>query len=196
MLEFFPEAPHSTRGGDTLAQKVAKAGVKREDGYLYFIDKQGTCPGRKWPAVVKGGKPTKVAKVGVKKEKGYLYFLDKQGTFPAPRWSAVNPVPARFGATARGRGGRASLIPPPFGENGGGGVNFGGGVRAGGWVSRGRSTERSCSVKSRPAGRAGHSLGPPPLAELDVGVRSDVRRPVSVLPDTACVAGAEELLEV
>ena len=24
-----------------MAQKVAKAGVKRQDGYLYFIDKQG-----------------------------------------------------------------------------------------------------------------------------------------------------------
>jgi len=24
-----------------MAQKVAKAGVKREDGFLYFIDKQG-----------------------------------------------------------------------------------------------------------------------------------------------------------
>ena len=24
-----------------MAEKVAKAGVKRQDGYLYFIDKQG-----------------------------------------------------------------------------------------------------------------------------------------------------------
>ena len=24
-----------------MAQKVEKAGVKRQDGYLYFIDKQG-----------------------------------------------------------------------------------------------------------------------------------------------------------
>lgn len=63
-----------------MAQKVAKVGVKREKGYLYFIDKQGdvSCAvmarGNK-----KGGKPKKVAKVGVKKQAGYLYFLDKQG---------------------------------------------------------------------------------------------------------------------
>ena len=63
-----------------MAQKVAKVGVKRQKGYLYFIDKQGdvSCAmmarGNK-----KGGKPKKVAKVGVEKKDGYLYFLDKQG---------------------------------------------------------------------------------------------------------------------
>ncbi|MDD5020164.1 MAG: hypothetical protein PHH75_06655 [Candidatus Omnitrophica bacterium] len=63
-----------------MAQKVAKVGVKRQKGYLYFIDKAGdvSCAvmarGKK-----KGGKPKKVAKVGVDKKDGYLYFLDKQG---------------------------------------------------------------------------------------------------------------------
>ena len=63
-----------------MAQKVAKVGVKRQKGFLYFIDKQGdvSCAvmarGKK-----KGGKPKKVAKVGVDKKDGYLYFLDKQG---------------------------------------------------------------------------------------------------------------------
>ncbi|MDD5687038.1 MAG: hypothetical protein PHE88_04290 [Elusimicrobia bacterium] len=65
-----------------MAQKVAKAGVKRQDGYLYYIDKQGDVSRAKMARGKKGGKktkPEKVAKVGVKKEKGYLYFLDKQG---------------------------------------------------------------------------------------------------------------------
>lgn len=64
-----------------MAEKVAKAGVKKEGGYLYFVDKQGDIcraamarGGKK-----KGGKPQKVAKVGAKKESGYLYFVDKQG---------------------------------------------------------------------------------------------------------------------
>jgi len=63
-----------------MAQKVAKVGVKRQKGYLYFIDKHGdvSCAvmarGNK-----KGGKPKKVAKVGIDKKDGYLYFLDKQG---------------------------------------------------------------------------------------------------------------------
>ena len=63
-----------------MAQKVAKVGVKKEKGYLYFVDKHGdiSCAimarGNK-----KGGKPKKVAKVGIKKQSGYLYFIDKNG---------------------------------------------------------------------------------------------------------------------
>lgn len=63
-----------------MAQKVAKVGVKRQKGFLYFIDKQGdvSCAVMARGAK-KGGKPKKVAKVGVDKKDGYLYFLDKQG---------------------------------------------------------------------------------------------------------------------
>ncbi|MBI2119427.1 MAG: hypothetical protein HYT97_07365 [Elusimicrobia bacterium] len=63
-----------------MAQKVEKTGVKREEGYLYYIDKQGDVSRAKMArGGKKGGKPEKVKKVGIKKEKGYLYFLDKQG---------------------------------------------------------------------------------------------------------------------
>ena len=63
-----------------MAEKVLKVGMGREDGFLYYIDKDGDIArvqmarGRK-----KGGKPKKVEKCGIKKEKGYLYFLDKKG---------------------------------------------------------------------------------------------------------------------
>lgn len=63
-----------------MAEKVVKVGVKREDGYLYYIDKQGDVSKVKMArGGKKGGKPSKAAKAGVKKEAGYLYFLDKQG---------------------------------------------------------------------------------------------------------------------
>ena len=63
-----------------MAEKVAKAGVKREEGFLYYIDKQGDISRAKMArGGKKGGKPEKVSKVGVKKESGYLYFLDKKG---------------------------------------------------------------------------------------------------------------------
>jgi 20S proteasome alpha/beta subunit len=63
-----------------MAQKVGKAGVKKEKGYLYFVDKAGDVSRAKMArGGKKGGRPEKVAKVGVKKEKGYLYFVDKQG---------------------------------------------------------------------------------------------------------------------
>ena len=63
-----------------MAEKVQKAGVKREDGYLYYIDKQGDVSRAKMArGGKKGGKPEKVSKLGVKKESGYLYYLDKKG---------------------------------------------------------------------------------------------------------------------
>lgn len=63
-----------------MATKVTKCGIKREKGYLYFIDKAGDVSKAKMArGKQKGGKPQKVAKVGVKKQKGYLYFVDKQG---------------------------------------------------------------------------------------------------------------------
>ena len=63
-----------------MAQKVSKVGVKREEGFLYFIDKQGDVSRAKMArGGKKGGKPEKVTKVGLKKEKGYLYYLDKKG---------------------------------------------------------------------------------------------------------------------
>ncbi len=66
-----------------MAEKVAKVGVKKEKGYLYFVDKAGDVSrakmargGRKKGST---GKPEKVAKAGVKKDKGYLYFVDRNG---------------------------------------------------------------------------------------------------------------------
>ena len=64
-----------------MAEKVAKVGVKKTDGMLYFVDKQGdiSCASmaRGGGKAKKGAK--KVAKVGVKKVGGYLYFVDKAG---------------------------------------------------------------------------------------------------------------------
>ena len=63
-----------------MAQIVEKLGIKREAGYLYYIDKDGDV-GKVQMARggKKGKKASKVEKVGIKKEKGYLYFLDKNG---------------------------------------------------------------------------------------------------------------------
>ncbi|MDI6641418.1 MAG: hypothetical protein QME68_03795 [Elusimicrobiota bacterium] len=63
-----------------MAEKVCKVGVKKADGYLYFVDKQGDVSRVKMArGGKKGGKKEKVAKAGVKKQDGYLYFVDKQG---------------------------------------------------------------------------------------------------------------------
>jgi len=64
-----------------MAQKVAKVGIKREKGYLYFLDKKGNVSRAKMARGKKRGKSKiqVVEKVGVKKKSGYLYFIDKQG---------------------------------------------------------------------------------------------------------------------
>jgi hypothetical protein len=63
-----------------MAEKVHKAGIEREQGFLYYIDKQGDISRAKMArGGKKGGKPSKVLKVGLKKQSGYLYFLDKKG---------------------------------------------------------------------------------------------------------------------
>ncbi|MDD5222706.1 MAG: hypothetical protein PHE84_01835 [bacterium] len=66
-----------------MAQKVEKVGVKREKGWLYYIDKQGNVSRKK---MARGGakkqnlgKAEVVSKTGIKREAGYLYFIDKQG---------------------------------------------------------------------------------------------------------------------
>ncbi len=63
-----------------MAEKVVKLGIKRQKGYLYFIDKKGDVSCAKMArGKKKGGSPQKVAKCCITKKKGYLYFVDKKG---------------------------------------------------------------------------------------------------------------------
>jgi hypothetical protein len=65
-----------------MATKIAKTGITRERGWLYYLDKNGDVSRTK---MARGGgrgakgKPQRVAKVGVKREDGFLYFVDKDG---------------------------------------------------------------------------------------------------------------------
>lgn len=63
-----------------MAQKVAKVGIKRKKGYLYYVDKRGNVVETKMArGKSKGGGGKVIAKPGVKKVKGCLYFIDKAG---------------------------------------------------------------------------------------------------------------------
>ena len=69
-----------------MAEMVAKVGVKKEKGYLYFVDKKGDVSRAKMArGKKKGGSPQVVAKVGIKKKSGYLYFIDKKGNISAAK---------------------------------------------------------------------------------------------------------------
>jgi len=63
-----------------MATKVAKVGIKRKKGYLYYVDKKGNVVETKMArGKSKGGGAKVIAKPAVKKQKGYLYFIDKAG---------------------------------------------------------------------------------------------------------------------
>ena len=64
-----------------MATKVARTGVTRETGYLYFLDKTGDVS--RVPMARGGqsrkGEASKVAVAGVRRETGWLYFIDRDG---------------------------------------------------------------------------------------------------------------------
>ena len=63
-------------------EKVFKAGIQREPGWLYYFDNGNVMRTR----MVRGGqkkkpgdRPEVVLKTDVKREDGFIYYLDKQG---------------------------------------------------------------------------------------------------------------------
>jgi len=72
-----------------MAEVVAKVGVKKVKGYLYFVDKKGHVSRAKMARGKKKGKAKieLVAKAGVKKKSGYLYFIDKHGHISCAKMS-------------------------------------------------------------------------------------------------------------
>jgi hypothetical protein len=64
-----------------MAEVLAKAGVKRQSGWLYFVDKNGNAA--RVQMARKGVKTSKKQEVlyraGVKRQAGWLYFIDKKG---------------------------------------------------------------------------------------------------------------------
>ena len=64
-----------------MAEVVCKCGVKRQSGYLYFVNKDGNAARVQMArAGQKTSKKQEVLhKCGVKRKSGYLYFIDKKG---------------------------------------------------------------------------------------------------------------------
>ena len=63
-----------------MGSVVVKTGVKRQDGWLYYVDKKGNVARVN---MKRKGKPYKkktevLAKTEIKRQKGYLYYLDNK----------------------------------------------------------------------------------------------------------------------
>jgi len=69
--------------------KVANVGIKKEEGYLYFVDQRGDISCVK----DKGNSPKKVAKVGIRFEDGYYYFVDSKGDISCETTKKVKAMP-------------------------------------------------------------------------------------------------------
>jgi len=64
-----------------MAEKVAKIGVKREPGFLYFLRGSDVwkTPMKRAGGPSAAGKAEKVAAGNFARQEGYLYFLDSNG---------------------------------------------------------------------------------------------------------------------
>ncbi len=61
-----------------MAERLTKEKVEREDGYLYYLGKDGYA----WRTPMKNnprGRKSKVGSEKVSRQDGYLYFIDKNG---------------------------------------------------------------------------------------------------------------------
>ncbi|MDD1651641.1 MAG: hypothetical protein LUO86_01225 [Methanomicrobiales archaeon] len=61
-----------------MGQKVGNEKIKREEGYLYFVGKDGFV----WAAPMKhnkGGRKKKVGSEKIAKQPGFMYYLGKDG---------------------------------------------------------------------------------------------------------------------
>lgn len=63
-----------------MSETVHELNIKREPGYLYFIDKDGDVSRSQMSrGATRTSGSKKVATAKLQKESGYLYFLDKAG---------------------------------------------------------------------------------------------------------------------
>ncbi|MCL5442148.1 MAG: hypothetical protein M1603_00470 [Candidatus Marsarchaeota archaeon] len=61
-----------------MAERVGSEAIEREDGYLYYLGKDGYA----WRTPMKSNKRGRKQKVGsekIQRADGYLYFIDKKG---------------------------------------------------------------------------------------------------------------------
>ena len=71
-----------------MGKKISSEKIKREDGYLYYIGKDGFV----WRAPMKANKKGTKKRVGtekVAKRKGYMYYVGKDGAVYEARMKNV-----------------------------------------------------------------------------------------------------------
>lgn len=64
-----------------MGKLVVKCGIKRQPGYLYFVDKKGNAArvNMKRPGKPYRKKMETLVKCGIKRKTGFLYYIDRKG---------------------------------------------------------------------------------------------------------------------
>lgn len=90
-----------------MATVVERTEIRREKGWLYFIDKVGDVSRARMARGSGQGQRgrQKVTKVGIEREEGFLYFIDKQGNIAKVKMkrAAKRRTASRAGPTSRPR---------------------------------------------------------------------------------------------
>ncbi len=87
-----------------MAKLIAKTGIRREPGYLYYLDKQGDVSR---VGMARGGgrqkrpRPEKVERARVTREPGMLYYIDKHGNVCATQMARKGGAGRRRKAAPR-----------------------------------------------------------------------------------------------
>jgi hypothetical protein len=77
-----------------MPERVVDEKISREDGYLYFLGKDGYA----WRTPMKNnprGRKQKVGSEKVSREEGYLYFIDKNGYVARTKMNRKGRVAAK-----------------------------------------------------------------------------------------------------
>lgn len=70
-----------------MAEKVLKVGMEREDGFLYYIDKDGDIAAYKWPAAAKkAASRRKLKNAASKKKKDICISWIRKAISPELKW--------------------------------------------------------------------------------------------------------------
>ena len=78
-----------------MATVVEKTGIKREKGWLYYVDKKGDVSRARMArggGKVPKGKPQKVTKCGIRREEGFLYFIGRRDEMIKTSGYRVSPT--------------------------------------------------------------------------------------------------------
>lgn len=73
-----------------MGKKVARLGIVKDSGYLYYLDKQGNVSRSKMKRKdqTKKSKPELIHTLEYVRESGFLYYLDKDGDLAAAKMGA------------------------------------------------------------------------------------------------------------